>query len=60
MGWLLQEGFMVMEIWGKLNVALFRHGGVKHISGLIYEEFHASGVLKIFLEDVIFFTYSSS
>ncbi|KAJ7827247.1 histone-fold-containing protein, partial [Mycena olivaceomarginata] len=30
---------------------LARHGGVKRISGLIYEETH--GVLKIFLENVI-------
>ncbi|PSN43037.1 Histone H4 type VIII [Blattella germanica] len=30
---------------------LARHGGVKHISGLIYKE--TRGVLKVFLENVI-------
>uniref|UniRef100_A0AAZ1XYP0 Histone H4 n=1 Tax=Oreochromis aureus TaxID=47969 RepID=A0AAZ1XYP0_OREAU len=30
---------------------LARHGGIKHISGLIYEE--TRGVLKVFLENVI-------
>lgn len=42
---------MVLTLYPQAIRRLARRGGVKRISGLIYEE--TRGVLKIFLENVI-------
>ena len=60
----IQGTFLIIHLWICLSIVLFcigitkpairrlaRRGGVKRISGLIYEE--VRGVLKIFLENVI-------